>query len=270
MADIYYNKYLKYKAKYLELLKSFEGGAGKLVSYRTISNSGRIGKYERQCIWISIMDYLNKYYTPPLDHGVTIDEIRAIAIGDENNSLDYEGLFDTYENFNALQNVIINFNLNIKFYIRETKNSKYYINDIPSYTIGNESSHNILHIVNYDDWHFELITEINDIKLYESKQVTRPVTRPDTRPDTRPNKTGTISKIESKIEQELKLEYSIETKIKIKENMEILIENLRENKKMLEEKIKDEKDLSKLDQLNKRLITNNEQIKTIENQMKEL
>ena len=57
---------------------------------------------------------------------------------------------------------------------------------------------------------------------------------------------------------------------KIKENMKILVKNLRENKKILEEKIKEENDPNKLNNFKKRLITNNEQIKTIENQMKEL
>ena len=160
-------KYLKYKMKYL-LLKG-----GSRLSFKTISNSGSLeGIYSNQCLWISILDYLKNvknYYD------LTLNELRLIASGESYEPVDQEieeinkpnSIFDFFKHKRSLDRVIETFDLHIVFYQTVNESGSIKLDNNSSFSYGNIESPNILNIICYGN-HFELITNINGIDLYEN------------------------------------------------------------------------------------------------------
>jgi hypothetical protein len=72
----YHRKYTKYKAKYLNLL----GGMVKKFGVKKNNGSNGNNRYSNQCMWLSILDYLNGV----MRNNMNLDEIRAI--GSRNNT----------------------------------------------------------------------------------------------------------------------------------------------------------------------------------------
>lgn len=160
MSD-YKIKYIKYKLKYLNLL----GGMGK--KFGVIKNNGSNGtrEYSNQCMWLSILDYLNGV----LGNNFSLDEIRAI--GSRNNT-EINGKtqeFDTLKHYQSLLNVIETFDLQIHLYVMfRDENENQFISDKPNLIVGALSSSNVVSIVSYGS-HFELITLIGNKQLYAGK-----------------------------------------------------------------------------------------------------
>jgi hypothetical protein len=161
----YKKKYLKYKLKYLNLL-------GGVKSFKTKKNNGtdpdpraRSGSYTNQCMWLSIRDYLNNI----LGNNFTLDEIRNIASNNNRTLINNKNEeFDTDLHMDGLNNIIRTFDLQIHIYISYKKDGVLIINDEPSVIYGNPRSRNIVSIVSYGS-HFELITLINDINIYNKE-----------------------------------------------------------------------------------------------------
>ena len=110
-----YEKYLKYKTKYLQLKKLNEqlGGVYSInvrPTFKTIRNSGARDGYTNSCMWISIQDYL-KYV---LGQNVPLKKIRDIGLVQpyERNTM-----FDTDEkrHYNGLVNIARSYNLKIVY-----------------------------------------------------------------------------------------------------------------------------------------------------------
>lgn len=138
-----------------------------LKKFGVKTNSGYDGsdKYLNQCIWLSIIDYLNDV----LENNLNLDEIRAI--GSYNNTEinnEYEN-FDTTLHYQSLLNVAETFNLQVHFYIVfRNETNDLFISDRPNMIVGEISSSNIVSIVSYGS-HFELITSIDGRQLYGGK-----------------------------------------------------------------------------------------------------
>lgn len=157
----YHRKYLKYKAKYLNLL----GGMGKKFGVKKNNGSDGSGRYSNQCMWLSILDYLNGV----LGNNMNLDEIRAIGSRNNTGINDVRQQYDTDYHFQSLLNVIETFNLQIHFYVvTRDKNGNLTISNDPNMVVGEVSSSNVVSIVSYGS-HFELITSIGDRQLYGGK-----------------------------------------------------------------------------------------------------
>lgn len=108
-----YEKYLKYKTKYLQLKKLNEqlGGVYSIninPTFETIRNSGARDGYTNACMWISIQDYL-KYV---LGQNVPLKDIRDIGLVKPEEKYT---MFDTdiSRHYNGLQNIARRYNLKI-------------------------------------------------------------------------------------------------------------------------------------------------------------
>lgn len=278
MSDIYYKtKYLKYKAKYFNLLKGgvineevpdiSEKSNGIPVTFKVISNSGRIGTYTNQCLWISIMDYLNKVLIPKPEPEITIEQIRGmgspqdfdIPINDTNE------FFDTVIHHASLQNILLIFNLNIKFYLTthvqiDGQYTYVILKNTPEYTVGDITSPNILSIVHYGN-HFELITEIDGKKLYENPSDPSIYSSSQNYELDREAFVGKSINISISISKDGKYENKINNIIEIIGKLNFSKEYLINSKKDLENKIKQE--------INTQKITNMSTLKIkLENQLK--
>lgn len=155
-------KYIKYKMKYLNLL-----GGTKLFLTKKNNGSDGSSKYSNQCMWISIIDFLNGV----LGNDFNLDVIRAI--GSNNNTVinGPKKQFDTDTNLRALLNVASIFDLQIHMYVSfRNKSYELVISDEPNWIIGNYSASNVVSIVSYGG-HFELITSIGSRTLYGGKIV---------------------------------------------------------------------------------------------------
>ncbi len=134
------------------------------MNYKAISNSGIDGIYENQCIWISIVQYLNCV----LGYDLNIEKIRKIAEIKKNNSVckinGIDEMFDLEKHIDSLHNVMNQFNLKICIYFAQIVEEQSFIN-IRSFDIESPNPENIIHIVSYGA-HFELIVEIDDKMLY--------------------------------------------------------------------------------------------------------
>lgn len=157
----YHRKYLKYKAKYLNLL----GGMGKNFGVKKNNGSDGSGRYSNQCMWLSIIDYLNGV----LGNNMNLDEIRAIGSRNNTRINDVGQQYDTDFHFQSLLNVIETFDLQIHFYVvTRDKDGNLTISNRPNMVVGEVSSSNVVSIVSYGS-HFELITSIGDRQLYGGK-----------------------------------------------------------------------------------------------------
>ena len=136
--------------------------------FKTFGNSGRISgrtEYSNQCMWISLLNYLNDV----LGNNLSIDDIRDIASSNNTPINNIDEQFDFMVHSYALFNVLESFDLQLHIYIpaRDDENNKIFIND-NLLVLGNIESNNIVSIVSYGS-HFELITQIENRKLYNNK-----------------------------------------------------------------------------------------------------
>jgi hypothetical protein len=139
------------------------GGVNK--SFKTKKNNGgdETGKYSNQCMWISLIDFLNNV----LGNNLSLDEIREIASIRGTRINDARNVFDTDLHMEALLNVTRLFDLQIHVYISfRDKTGALVIQDEPNMTIGDFSSRNVVSIVSYGR-HFELITSIGHRNLFK-------------------------------------------------------------------------------------------------------
>lgn len=157
----YQRKYLKYKSKYLNLL----GGMSKKFGVIKNSGSDGTGRYYNQCMWLSILDYLNRV----MDNNLNLDEIRAIGSRNNTRINDIREQYDTDFHHQSLLNVVETFDLQIHFYvlIRDGDGNSL-ISNRPNMIVGEFSSSNVVSIVSYGS-HFELITSIDGRQLYGEK-----------------------------------------------------------------------------------------------------
>lgn len=158
MSD-YKKKYLKYKMKYLNLLGGFK-------KFYVKKNNGRDGtKYTNQCMWISILQYINGY----LEIDLNLDQIRQIASQRNAQINGVNEMLDTQDNYNSLLNVAYYFGLQIHMYIPfKNTNNEFVISDEPNWIFGDVYSQNVVSILSYCA-HFTLITSIDGNKLYNDK-----------------------------------------------------------------------------------------------------
>lgn len=182
MSD-YKTKYLKYKSKYLQLKKLemlsksnldiknknvLVGGVKTFTVKNNDGSNGNIG-YSNQCMWLSILDFLNGV----LGNNLTLEEIRNIASNNGNDLINGKlERFDDEKHIKALTTITELFDLQIHIYpllsgINIQENVEV-ISDDPISIVGNYSAPNIVSIVSYGD-HFNLITSIEGRKLYQGK-----------------------------------------------------------------------------------------------------
>lgn len=83
----YKKKYLKYRAKYLNLKKMQKGG----INFIAISNDGNGGEpgLVSQCIWISIRDYLN-YHRGIITTVIQLK--RNVGLGPQTDQMEYDDI----------------------------------------------------------------------------------------------------------------------------------------------------------------------------------
>lgn len=150
-------KYFKYKMKYLNLI-------GGQINFTTKKNNGgdNSGNYSNQCMWISIIDYLNG----ALGNNINLGEIRAIGSSNNTRINGTREMFDTILHYDSLLNVVYTFDLQVHMYESfKNRNGILVISKEPNWVIGDYSSTNVISIVSYGG-HFELITSIGKKKLY--------------------------------------------------------------------------------------------------------
>lgn len=127
-------------------------------------NNGSIegSGYSNQCMWLSILDYLNG----AMGHKFDLQEIRAIGSRNGTRINDVGEQFDSDLHYNSLLNVVETFDLQVHFYhtIRD-RVGEISISSRPNIIVGKISSSNIVSIVSYGS-HFELVTSINGKQLY--------------------------------------------------------------------------------------------------------
>ena len=129
------------------------------------NGSDRSGRYSNQCMWLSILDYLNGV----LGKNVNLDEIRRIGFRDNIGINNVREEFDIDFHYQSLLNVVEYYDLQIHFYLVSREiNGNLSISNIPNMIVGDSSSSNVVSIVSYGR-HFELITSIGDRQLYGEK-----------------------------------------------------------------------------------------------------
>jgi uncharacterized protein YukE len=133
------------------------------MEYIAIYNSGNEGDSTNQCLWISIIQYLNFV----LGYNLDFKRIRQIAKNRELFQINgTQEMFDFEKHMEALRNVLSHFNLQIRIYFANMTEEGNSFIDIRSQDIGSPKSGNIVHIVSYGA-HFELISQIGDEVLYQ-------------------------------------------------------------------------------------------------------
>ncbi len=142
-----YQKYLKYKNKYLEFKKQ-KGGSNRpkeRISAITEFNNGRFENMSLQCFWISISSYLRKNGI-----NVSVRELRKIGgLDRRTENIDFDGDNESY--LLAAESVASQFGLTITIFLL---NKQKQITSI-SRVIGNGP--NNVYIAQLPE-HFELIT----------------------------------------------------------------------------------------------------------------
>lgn len=153
----YKTNYIKYTMKYFNLV-------GGQIFFSTKKNNGsdNSGNYSNQCMWISIIDYLNDV----LENNINLDEIRAIGSSNNTRINGTREMFDTDMHIDSLLKITSIYDLQIHMYVSfKNKANKLVISNEPNWIIGDYSASNVVSIVSYGG-HFELITSIGKRKLY--------------------------------------------------------------------------------------------------------
>ncbi len=161
---------------YLNILIKMNFSTKKNNGTRTIETNGKTMFYTNQCMWISIIDYLHDV----LKCDIELDAIREI--GSEANA-PINGIneqFDAELHIESLSNVATIIKLQINIHAAHEENGKFVISEKPSWTVGDKCSPHTVAIVSFGEHfesftingHFELITSIKGIKLYEKDDST--------------------------------------------------------------------------------------------------
>ena len=167
-------KYIKYKMKYNMLLK---GGWAQFKVLKNDGSNNNIG-YSNQCIWLSILAYINNVlsrkkvpeYTSEQLANLTLPQLKAIASANGIFPINEQlKEFDDEYHHDALMNILKIFKIKLVIYPVFKLNgngttvlrneSREIIND-------DETTENIVSVVSYGA-HFELITEIRGKQLYK-------------------------------------------------------------------------------------------------------
>ena len=133
------------------------------LNIETINNNGfyydkiRNIHYNNQCFWISIINYLNNF----MNININLTELLNIA---KKNNAPINGINEMvtlidgikYPYKDAINNVTIEFNLTIHIHYNYNDSNKL----IQLLEIGNGDNH--VHIINFNNCHFELITKYNN------------------------------------------------------------------------------------------------------------
>jgi hypothetical protein len=173
-----FNKYLKYKQKYLEF-KQFGGqqlanhqlanqqfGGQQLANQqlanqqfggqrkvRTIGNDGRLDGMSMQCFWISILNYLHKH-----GHSLTLRELRTnagLGFDTEHTMFDIDYSVDGMAIFyNAATQIAEIYDLRIQVYAAN-RDGEFALTDSPRGIIG--AGRNLVELAQFGIAHFELI-----------------------------------------------------------------------------------------------------------------
>ena len=158
----YEKKYIKYKMKYLNLL-----GGNKNFFTKKNNGGDNSGNYSNQCMWISILDFLNGVF----EYNFNLGDIRRIASSNDTRINREREEFNTDKHYQGLLNVINHFNLQIHLYNSfRTMSTDLEISNKPDWIIGDDFAPNVVSIVSFGS-HFELITSIGSKKLYNGKIV---------------------------------------------------------------------------------------------------
>ena len=157
-----FNKYLKYKQKYLELKKTNTLQYGGQRRVKTVGNTGSRDDMSMQCFWISILDYLRRNGYPDL----TLRELRRNAgLGADTEHmmfdidylvgppLDRQPIF-----FNAATRIAEIYNLRIQVYAAN-RDGEFALTDSPRGLIGNGA--NLVELAQFGIAHFELIDAVH-------------------------------------------------------------------------------------------------------------
>ena len=155
---------MNYNTKYFIHTMRHKNLFGGQINFTTQKNNGgdNSGNYSNQCIWISIIDYLNGV----LGNNINLDEIRAIGSTNNTRINSTREMFDTDFHNESLIQVASVFDLQIHLYVsfKDKSSGSLVISKEPNWIIGDYSSSNVVSIVSYGA-HFELITSIGKRKL---------------------------------------------------------------------------------------------------------
>ena len=157
----YHNKYLKYKQKYLELKNIYQstlnnkyGGALNNKYVITKFNNGSLDGMTNQCLWISILDYLNTSEDPELNIPLSLKELRFLAgLSDNTEHTQFDINNPIY--VSALNSITIIFDLKITFIPVDENGLILYNGDLIEIR---GSGNNNINIAQYGTFHFQLIT----------------------------------------------------------------------------------------------------------------
>jgi hypothetical protein len=198
---MYYEKYKKYKNKYLSLKNKF-GGADADIQRAikaslednvevgrklfVIPNSGMIEGMSQQCFWISIFNYLQRNPIVNIAEVTTVKELRTfVGLEEDTEQLPFDE--DDIRFRNALDYLTDVLDLKIiVHYINASGNQiiiRQHITGIPEEAIRpiNETGKNIVHITQHGLYHFQYIVEdgvgagdngvLLGKKLYKNKKI---------------------------------------------------------------------------------------------------
>jgi len=121
-------KYLKYKMKYLSLVKKQNGGGNLIV----IQNNGQKDTMKNQCFWISILDYLTRTGHPNL----TLTELRFQATGGIDEQINNpDEMIDSDLHMNAILRITEIYDLRLELYFFNNSSNDLYSTE-PSQIVG--------------------------------------------------------------------------------------------------------------------------------------
>lgn len=133
-------------------------------SFKTKRNDGSDGNrgFSNQCMWLSILAFVNKGLNNPY---ISLENIRNIASANGQRINGRTEEFDSGLHSEAIKAVAETFDLQIHIYHRVNMNGKQFISNKPNVIFGNHHARHVVSIISYGR-HFELITSIGDRSLY--------------------------------------------------------------------------------------------------------
>lgn len=136
--------------------------------FGVVRNNGSVEgtEYTNQCMWLSILYYLNTV----MGFGIDLDELRSVGSRNGTRINGIKEQFDSELHRKSLLNVAETFDLQLHFYHGIEKKGKdgLFISNIPNGIVGPNSSSNIVLIVSRGN-HFELVSSIDGVQLYRGR-----------------------------------------------------------------------------------------------------
>jgi len=232
---MYYEKYRKYKNKYLAL-KNIIGGSDADIQRAikaslednvevgrklyVIPNSGMIEGMSQQCFWISIFNYLQRNPIVNIAEVENVRQLRTlVGLGKDTEHLPFDE--DDIKFRNALESLTAIFDLKIMVhYINAGGNQiiiRQHITGIPEEAIRpiNEGGINIVHITQHGLFHFQYIVEdgvgagnngvLLGNKFYKDKKI-EDITQKETMFKVYEEEIGKLNELKVKINKEFTTE----------------------------------------------------------------